>query len=173
MFSEPKAANSTKCSLTFLSLFVFQFFLIKKTTTINQSTKQADRGKDSKPTKAVGLHKASSSASSASASASEALTLTPAAAAAANLAASKLLLKPENVKYNDKSVFFSRIVFSMAAGSVCGIAGFTGAMGFLVYLIATAVLSVGLVVKTKVSREGERGEGRVREKKKKKKKTRP
>lgn len=53
----------------------------------------------------------------------------------------------ENLQSNMKIIYYSRTFMSIIGGVIAGILGFTGLMGFVVYLLIMAVMSIGLTAK--------------------------
>ncbi|KVH96426.1 Transmembrane protein 93 [Cynara cardunculus var. scolymus] len=53
----------------------------------------------------------------------------------------------ENMQSNMKVVYYSRTFMSIIGGVIAGILGFTGLMGFVVYVLVMAITSVCLTAK--------------------------
>lgn len=53
----------------------------------------------------------------------------------------------DRIGWNTQKMAFCRIFVAIVSGCAAGIMGFTGLMGFVIFLMTTCVLSVGLYIK--------------------------
>ncbi|KAL8244452.1 hypothetical protein R6Q59_010710 [Mikania micrantha] len=57
------------------------------------------------------------------------------------------IFNAENLQSNMKVIYYSRTFMSIIGGVIAGILGFTGLMGFVIYLAVMAITSVCLTAK--------------------------